>query len=79
MVCRKLSDGLFLRECEKVAELYPNIEFCSMIIDNCCMQVCVCVCGCVLCVCVCVYMCVYVHACVCVCVSMCGVYRLADN
>lgn len=34
----KLSDGLFLRECEKVAQLYPNIEFRSMIIDNCCMQ-----------------------------------------
>lgn len=34
----KLSDGLFLRECEKVSQLYPNIEFNSMIIDNCCMQ-----------------------------------------
>lgn len=34
----KLSDGLFLRECEKVSELYPGIEFRSMIIDNCCMQ-----------------------------------------
>ena len=39
-LCRKLSDGLFLRECEEVATLYPNIEFRSMIIDNCCMQVC---------------------------------------
>ena len=37
--CRKLSDGLFLRECENVSKLYPNIEFKSMIIDNCCMQV----------------------------------------
>ena len=37
--CRKLSDGLFLRQCSEVAELYPNIEFNSMIIDNCCMQV----------------------------------------
>lgn len=36
---RKLSDGLFLRECENVSKLYPNIEFRSMIIDNCCMQV----------------------------------------
>ena len=36
---RKLSDGLFLKECEKISELYPNIEFNSMIIDNCCMQV----------------------------------------
>lgn len=35
---RKLSDGLFLRECEQVSKLYPNIEFRSMIIDNCCMQ-----------------------------------------
>ena len=39
IVCRKLSDGLFLRQCSEVAELYPNIEFNSMIIDNCCMQV----------------------------------------
>ena len=36
---RKLSDGLFLRECTSVAEGYPSIEFNSMIIDNCCMQV----------------------------------------
>lgn len=36
---RKLSDGLFLKECENAAELYPGIEFNSMIIDNCCMQV----------------------------------------
>ena len=36
---RKLSDGLFLQQCSEVAELYPNIEFNSMIIDNCCMQV----------------------------------------
>ena len=36
---RKLADGLFLRECSAVAELYPRIEFKSMIIDNCCMQV----------------------------------------
>jgi isocitrate dehydrogenase (NAD+) len=34
----KLSDGLFLRECGSVAEGYPSIEFNSMIIDNCCMQ-----------------------------------------
>ena len=39
IITRKLSDGLFLKECEKVAELYPGIEFNSMIIDNCCMQV----------------------------------------
>ena len=36
---RKLSDGLFLKECGEVAKLYPNITFNSMIIDNCCMQV----------------------------------------
>ena len=36
---RKMSDGLFLRECESVSKLYPGIEFRSMIIDNCCMQV----------------------------------------
>ena len=36
---RKMSDGLFLRECAAVAEDYHDIEFDSMIIDNCCMQV----------------------------------------
>ncbi|VDK69436.1 unnamed protein product [Litomosoides sigmodontis] len=34
----KLGDGLFLRICEAVSKLYPNIKFESMIIDNCCMQ-----------------------------------------
>ncbi|VDD76041.1 unnamed protein product [Mesocestoides corti] len=34
----KLSDGLFLKTCEEVSKLYPSIEFNSMIIDNCCMQ-----------------------------------------
>ncbi|XP_050389771.1 isocitrate dehydrogenase [NAD] subunit beta, mitochondrial isoform X1 [Patella vulgata] len=34
----KLGDGLFLRSCEEIAELYPSIEFETMIIDNCCMQ-----------------------------------------
>lgn len=37
--CRKLGDGLFLQCCEEVAALYPKIEFETMIIDNCCMQV----------------------------------------
>ena len=37
-LCRKLTDGLFLRQCKEVSELYPNIKFDSMIIDNCCMQ-----------------------------------------
>lgn len=34
----KLSDGLFLKCCKETAELYPQIEFESMIIDNTCMQ-----------------------------------------
>uniref|UniRef100_A0ABM5GKX6 Isocitrate dehydrogenase [NAD] subunit, mitochondrial n=1 Tax=Pogona vitticeps TaxID=103695 RepID=A0ABM5GKX6_9SAUR len=34
----KLGDGLFLRCCEEVSELYPKIKFDTMIIDNCCMQ-----------------------------------------
>ena len=36
---RKLGDGLFLECCKKVSESYPNIEFDSMIVDNCSMQV----------------------------------------
>jgi len=36
--CRKLGDGLFLRCCGEVAKDYPDIEYDSMIIDNCCMQ-----------------------------------------
>ncbi|XP_059175330.1 isocitrate dehydrogenase [NAD] subunit beta, mitochondrial-like isoform X2 [Physella acuta] len=34
----KLGDGLFMRCCEDVAKLYPKIQFETMIIDNCCMQ-----------------------------------------
>ncbi|XP_064631034.1 isocitrate dehydrogenase [NAD] subunit beta, mitochondrial-like isoform X2 [Lineus longissimus] len=34
----KLADGLFLDCCHQVSKLYPKIEFESMIIDNCCMQ-----------------------------------------
>ncbi|VDL18913.1 unnamed protein product [Hymenolepis diminuta] len=34
----KLGDGLFLHTCEEVSKLYPSIQFNSMIIDNCCMQ-----------------------------------------
>jgi isocitrate dehydrogenase (NAD+) len=34
----KLSDGLFLECCTKIAELYPRIKFGNMIIDNACMQ-----------------------------------------
>lgn len=34
----KLGDGLFIQSCKEVADLYPNIKFETMIIDNCCMQ-----------------------------------------
>lgn len=34
----KLGDGLFLRCCQEVSELYPDIEFNNMIVDNCTMQ-----------------------------------------
>ena len=34
----KLSDGLFLKCCQEISELYPQLEFESMIIDNTCMQ-----------------------------------------
>lgn len=34
----KLGDGLFLKCCQETAELYPQIKFESMIIDNTCMQ-----------------------------------------
>ncbi|KAL4218939.1 Isocitrate dehydrogenase [NAD] subunit beta [Mactra antiquata] len=34
----KLADGLFLKSCEEVAQYYPSIQFETMIIDNCCMQ-----------------------------------------
>jgi len=34
----KLGDGLFLRSCQEVAKLYPRIQFESMIVDNCTMQ-----------------------------------------
>ena len=34
----KLGDGLFLKCCQEVAQLYPNIEFENMIVDNACMQ-----------------------------------------
>ncbi|XP_021340458.1 isocitrate dehydrogenase [NAD] subunit beta, mitochondrial-like [Mizuhopecten yessoensis] len=38
MFYRKLGDGLFLKCCEEVAQYYPKIQFETMIIDNCCMQ-----------------------------------------
>lgn len=34
----KLGDGLFLRSCEKMAKLYPRIQFEKMIVDNTTMQ-----------------------------------------
>ena len=36
---RKLGDGLFIESCKEIAQMYPNIKFETMIIDNCCMQV----------------------------------------
>lgn len=34
----KLGDGLFLKSCQEIAKLYPKIEFETMIVDNCSMQ-----------------------------------------
>jgi len=34
----KLGDGLFLRSCQEIAKLYPNIELETMIVDNTTMQ-----------------------------------------
>ena len=34
----KLGDGLFLKCCEEVSQLYPEITFENMIVDNACMQ-----------------------------------------
>lgn len=34
----KLADGLFLEICNDVSKQYPFIEYESMIVDNCCMQ-----------------------------------------
>lgn len=34
----KLGDGLFLRSCQEIASLYPNIKFDNMIVDNTTMQ-----------------------------------------
>jgi len=34
----KLGDGLFLRSCREISELYPHIKFDEMIVDNACMQ-----------------------------------------
>ena len=34
----KLGDGLFMRSCKEIADLYPNIEFETMIVDNTTMQ-----------------------------------------
>ena len=35
----KLSDGLFLKSVRAVAELYPEIEYKELIVDNACMQI----------------------------------------
>ena len=34
----KLGDGLFLNSCKEIAELYPQIKFDQMIVDNASMQ-----------------------------------------
>jgi hypothetical protein len=34
----KLGDSFFLRCCEEVSKLYPNIKFENMIVDNACMK-----------------------------------------
>jgi len=34
----KLGDGLFLKSCQEMAKLYPKIQFETMIVDNCTMQ-----------------------------------------
>ncbi|XP_034952242.1 isocitrate dehydrogenase [NAD] subunit beta, mitochondrial [Chelonus insularis] len=34
----KLGDGLFLKSCQEIAKLYPRINFETMIVDNCTMQ-----------------------------------------
>lgn len=34
----KLSDGLFLESCRKIAEKYPDIEYKEILVDNLCMQ-----------------------------------------
>lgn len=35
----KLGDGLFLKSCTEISKLYPKIEFETMIVDNCTMQI----------------------------------------
>ncbi|GLH10004.1 Probable isocitrate dehydrogenase [NAD] subunit alpha, mitochondrial [Gryllus bimaculatus] len=35
----KLGDGLFLKSCTEMAKLYPKIQFETMIVDNCTMQI----------------------------------------
>ena len=37
-LCRKQGDGLFLECCREVSKAYPEIQFDSMIVDNCAMQ-----------------------------------------
>lgn len=38
LVFRKMSDGLFLRTCRKIAENYPNIEFEEKNLDSACLS-----------------------------------------
>jgi len=34
----KLADGLFMQSCQEMSKMYPKMEFETMIVDNCCMQ-----------------------------------------
>merc|ERR1719305_1644653 len=34
----KLGDGLFMRSCDEIANMYPNIQYDNMIVDNTTMQ-----------------------------------------
>lgn len=38
-VCRRMSDGLFLRKCREVAENYKDIKFTEMYLDTVCLNV----------------------------------------
>jgi isocitrate dehydrogenase (NAD+) len=38
-LCRRMSDGLFLKCCRDVAELHPDIKFNEMYLDTVCLNV----------------------------------------
>jgi isocitrate/isopropylmalate dehydrogenase len=39
IVCRRLSDGLFLKSARAVAEKYPEVKFEEMYLDTVCLKV----------------------------------------